>query len=812
MREKLNIIETQLNSLLNAVKKSGMARDVEKEILEASEALHYGRTGTEEELLDLLYRMVRLAKPPILIEGWQEAWGNLLSSLIATILESADGPARIISFLYGLEEVPPEARGENILCINPGSTSTKLALFRGLDLAAQDEVHIPPEFEDTIDARTDAIVRWIEKQDVRPGMLTGIACRGGFVRAVPSGTYRVCAEMVDDLVSPKINHASNMAIPIGLKVGERYAGGDGILITMTDPVATDEMATAARLTGIRKLLRDGSGAHYLNQNAVHRLVCSVIGVTHKDMTTVGAHMGGGMSVVRHAGGEAVDLDNAFSGLPSANRCGNIPIDVLVAAYDAGTISIPELKKYMFGKGGLIDLAGTNDFKALMHFRDSGAVELQREKIDLVLDFMATRIAGSVMNLSATEGMVELVILTGGLARSVEFTGRIKRKLSPYFPVAIVPGSIEHEAMVAGHLCAKYKPGLMKDYPLERDKLRKYRGYEKDLIETEIFSHPHLRRKENAPITSIDELIYTARVMVAKYRAPRIAIVGAENEDAIAAAKQANEEGLYPVAKFLLVGDYYKVSQIAWDFDIKVDGDNYTIVDSDNPVARAVDLLDAGEADLLMKGGVKTSDIMGGILRYLKESGKLVKGNIYSHVGAFQIPNYPKLLLVTDAALIPNPSQKIKMRILENALRVCQHLNIAKPRIAVISAVEVASPNVESSMLAAELAEMYKDRTDCIVEGPLSLDVAMSPESAVDKHYRGRIMGNADILLMPDIEAGNVVYKSLTVSSGASLAGVIVGGGIPIILTSRGDSARSKLASICLGSLIAMKQGDIVNRG
>ncbi len=813
MREKLTIVEAELNSLLNAVKRTGMARHVEKEIIEVSEAVHFGRIDSELELINLLNRVVVLSKPPMLIEDWEESWGNIFSSLIRMILASGEASAAVISFLYGLEEIPEEAHVDNIICINPGSTSTKLALFSGLKLTAQDEVHLPPDFEDTIETRTDAIVRWIEKQGVRPGMLTGIACRGGFVRAVPSGTYRVCGEMVDDLAAPKIHHASNMAIPIGLKVRERYAAGGGeILVTMTDPVATDEMMTSARLTGIRKLLRDGSGAHYLNQNAVHRLVCSILGSTPKELTTVGAHMGGGMSVVRHSDGEAADLENAFSGLPSANRCGNIPVDILVAAYDAGEISIPELKKYMFGKGGLIDLAGTNDFKALLHFRDSGAVDSQREKIDLVVDFMASRIAGTVMKLSAVEGTIDLVILTGGLARSVEFTGRIKRKLFPYFPVVIVPGSIEHEAMVAGFLGAKYKTGCMKDYVVERDRLRKYRAYEKDLIETEVFSHPHLRRKENAPIASIDELIQMARAMVAKYRAPRIAIVGAENEDAIAAAKQANEEGLYPVAKFLLVGDYYKVSQIAWDYDIKVDQDNYTIVDSDNPVETAVNLLDTGEADLLMKGGVKTSEIMGGTLRYLKRSGKLAKGDIYSHVGVFQIPNYPKLLMVTDAALIPSPSQKIKMKILENALRVSQYLNIMNPRIAVISAVEVASPGVESSMLAAELADEYRDRTDCIVEGPLSLDVAMSAESARDKHYMGKIRGNADILLMPDIEAGNVVYKSLTVSSGAYLAGAIVGGGIPIVLTSRGDSARSKLASICLASLIAMKQGDIAHKG
>ena len=330
-----------------------------------------------------------------------------------------------------------------------------------------------------------------------------------------------------------------------------------------------------------------------------------------------------------------------------------------------------------------------------------------------------------------------------------------------------------------------------------------------MIETEIFTHPHLRKKENAPITSLDEIVFAARTLVTKGRAPRVAIVGAENEDAVVAAKQANEEGRYPVAKFLLVGDYYEVNKLAWEYDITIDGDNYTIIDSDSPVERAVQLLESGEADLLMKGGVKTEMIMRGALKYLKKSGKIEKGGVYSHVGVFQVPTYPKLLIVTDAAVNPEPDQEMKKKIMENALRVAGYLNIMKPKVAIISAVETRNPSVESSMLAGELSDHYRGREDCVVEGPLSLDVAIDPHSAREKKYPGLIKGNADILLMPDIESGNVVYKTLTVSSGAYLAGVVVGSGIPIILGSRGDSARTKLASISLGCLIAMKQGGLV---
>jgi phosphate butyryltransferase len=774
--------------------------------MDAAESSLQGEIEGEEALVELLEGIVRDAKPTILSTDWEEAWGNLFSHLVQIILSSADGSSRVIRLLYGRDDLPAEAEKECVLCVNPGSTSTKVALFRGLELRASEEVHLPPDYPDSIENRTEAIVAWLNKQGIEAGQLTGIACRGGFLGPVPTGTYEICDEMVEDLEEPRIAHASNMAIPIGIELENRFAGGGEILLTTTDPVASDEMDTVSRMTGIKRILRDGTGAHYLNQEAVHLLACSILGRPEAELVTIGAHLGGGISILRHSKGEVTDLVNAFSGVPSANRSGNIPLDSLLAAIEEGEISLPELGRYLYREGGLIDLAGTNDFKALLHFRDTGAVGGQREKIDLIIDFFAKSIAGAIMKIAAVEGAIDVVILTGGLSRSSEFTSRIRQKLYPYFPVVVIPGSIEHEALVAGHLRARFDAGSLKDYVTERDALKRRRNEERDLIETEVFTHPHLRKKENAPITSLDEVVFVARSLVAKRSAPRIAIVGAENEDAVAAAKQANEEGRYPIAKFLLVGDYYEVNKIAWEYDITVDGDNYTIVDADDPVDRAIQLLDSGEADILMKGGVKTEKIMRGAFKYLKTTGRLERGSVYSHVGVFQIPTYPKLLMVTDAAVNPEPGHDMKKKILENALQVARYINIEKPKVAVISAVETLNPSVESSIEAGKLADEYRDREDCIVEGPLSLDVAIDPHSAKEKKYPGRVKGNADILLMPDIESGNVVYKTLTVSSGAYLAGVVVGPGVPIILGSRGDSARTKLASISLGCIVSIKKG------
>jgi len=805
--QNLELLEAKLNALLNAVNKNSGPVDVEKDLAEAVEDAHYGRFSNENEYIERIEEIIRAARPPAMIRDWEEAWGNLFSHLAAGMISSERGTEIVISRLFGEGDLPAECAKEKVLCVNPGSTSTKVALYDGVKVSAEEEVHLTPDYSDSVDARAAAISGWLEKRGVQKGQLTGLACRGGFVKGVPTGTYRVNERMAADIQDPIIDHASNMGILIGLKLNEEF-GNSGCLVTMSDPVASDEMAAMARLTGIQKLLRDGRGAHYLNHKAVHRFACSIIGMDHRKVSTISAHVGGGISVVRNEEGLVSDLINAFAGLPSANRCGNIPLDVMLRSVDQGEISLPELRKYLFGSGGLLDLTGTNDFRALLHFRESGAMEDQKKKIEMVIDFMANNVAGGIMKLAAVEKNIETAILTGGLSKSEEFVSRIKRRLLPYLPVGVIPGSIEHESLVAGHMRGKFMPETLRDYVRERDALREKREEEGILLKTTIFTDPQLRKKENEPVTSLDEVIYMARSLVAARKAPRIAIVGADNVDAVAAAKQANEEGRYPVAKFLLVGDYYEINRIAWDYDITVDGDNYTIVDSKNPVDRAVELLDSGEADLLMKGSVKTADVMGSTLSYLKNSGRMKKGDIYSHVGVFQVPTYPRLLFVSDAALIPNPNKKIKKKIIENAVRVARYLNVTYPKVALISAVETMIPSVESSMQAGELARDYTEREDIIVEGPLSLDIAMAPHSAREKHYQGKIRGNADILIMPDIEAGNVVYKSLIVSSGAYLAGAIVGGGIPIILTSRGDSARSKLASICLACVIALKQGDI----
>jgi len=279
----------------------------------------------------------------------------------------------------------------------------------------------------------------------------------------------------------------------------------------------------------------------------------------------------------------------------------------------------------------------------------------------------------------------------------------------------------------------------------------------------------------------------------------VAVVGADNEEALLAAKLAVEEG--HLARFLLVGPHGRVSQLAWELDVPIDDENFLLVDAADPVTRSMELLQAGLCDTLMKGSVMTAALLKGYLGYLKGKGLTGHGLLLSHIGLFEIPGRGRLVAITDAAINTNPDVEARVRILENALSVLHLLGFARPKVAVVSAVEKVSRAVTSSVEGEAIAARFAGRTDLIIEGPLSVDLSLSPDSAREKKYRGQIQGDADLLLVPDLDVGNAIYKAFTVTSGAALAGAVIGGEAPFVLTSRGDSSKSKLASLALALLL-----------
>ncbi|MDP6668880.1 MAG: butyrate kinase [Candidatus Krumholzibacteria bacterium] len=685
-----------------------------------------------------------------------------------------------------------ESTSPKILVINPGSTSTKVTLFEGLEIRENFEVHIHPDEEDSSESRERMIRLWMEERGIRLEDLMGIAARGGFVRPVKAGTYRVGEEMLEDLKDPEIRHAANM----GVKIAMGLRGDCDLPVTITDPVVVDEVELGARLTGIREFKTDGTSAHYLSHKSVLRLCAAEQGLDPEDCDMVSVHLGGGFSLIRHSGGRAVKVINAFSGLPSANRSGSLPQHEVLLRLRDHEISIEDLSRWTIREGGLLSLAGTNDFRTLLEFQKEGASEEQSEKIELVLDFFAEKIAEGILSLCTGPDRPDFACLTGGLSRNEDFCLRIEGKLGGLLPLVRVPGSLEQESLASGMALALLDPASLGDYRKERDSLSRLRARENRLIDRPVFDRPVLRRKKGSPLHNLEEIIQATRQRVQEVFRPTIAIAGADNEDALAAARMATAVGEVKIARFLLVGEEKRTRRIASRLGMDLDSEDFRFIASEDPVAQCLELYEEEACHVLMKGSVKTEEILAPTFRWLKERDRLPENALYSHVAVFERRELGKLILLSDAGINIDPDSEEKRRILENALFVARSLNLPLPRAALLSAVEKVNPRIESSVEAQQIANLYEDRRDCMVEGPLSFDVATEREIAEEKQYPGQIQGNADILIMPGIDSANAVYKTLT-TSGHDAAGCIVGGGIPVVLTSRGDSALTKLASISL---------------
>ena len=292
------------------------------------------------------------------------------------------------------------------------------------------------------------------------------------------------------------------------------------------------------------------------------------------------------------------------------------------------------------------------------------------------------------------------------------------------------------------------------------------------------------------------------IKYAKERGPKIISVAcSQDKEVLIAVDMAKKEG---IANAILVGDIEKTKEIAKELNIDLDG--YELIDEKDLAQaslKAVSLVSEGKADMVMKGLVDTSIILKAVLN--KEVG-LRTGNILSHVAVFDVKGYDRLFFITDAAMNLSPDLQGKKQIIENACVVAHALDIENPKVAAICAKEKVNPKMQDTVDAKDLEEMCAngDIKGCIVGGPFALDNAVSEEAAKHKGMSHPIAGKADILLAPDIEAGNILYKSLVFFSETKNAGFIVGAKAPIILTSRADSEETKLNSIALGVLMAAK--------
>ncbi|MGL5576018.1 MAG: phosphate butyryltransferase [Sarcina sp.] len=281
----------------------------------------------------------------------------------------------------------------------------------------------------------------------------------------------------------------------------------------------------------------------------------------------------------------------------------------------------------------------------------------------------------------------------------------------------------------------------------------------------------------------------------------VSVAVAQDKPVLEALKEASRMGM---VDGILVGDEPEIRAISnqIDFDLS----DFRIVNEPNvgkAALEAVRLVSAGEADMVMKGLVDTATFLRSVLN--KEVG-LRTGKLMSHVSVFDIEGYDRLLFLTDAAFNTYPDLKAKVQIINNSVSVAKACGIDTPKVAVVCAVEVVNQDMQATVDAALLAKM-SDRGQikgCLVDGPFALDNAISEEAAEHKGVHGEVAGRADIILLPNIETANVMYKTLTMLAKTRNGGLLVGTSAPVILTSRSDSFDVKVNSIAVAALVSQK--------
>lgn len=253
---------------------------------------------------------------------------------------------------------------------------------------------------------------------------------------------------------------------------------------------------------------------------------------------------------------------------------------------------------------------------------------------------------------------------------------------------------------------------------------------------------------------------------------------------------------------ILVGPQAKIRAVAAQHNLDISA--YRLVDAELPADaahKAVELVRQGQAEALMKGSLHTDDLLRAVV---SSTAGLRTGRRISHAFVMDVPTYNKMLIVTDGAVNINPDLKTKRDICQNAIELAHALGVSRPKVAVLSAVETVNPEIPSTIDAAALCKMA-DRgqiTGGVIDGPLAFDNAISLEAARTKKITSEVAGAADILLVPDMEAGNMLAKQLTFLARADAAGIVLGARVPIILTSRADSVRTRTASAGVALLVA----------
>ena len=339
-----------------------------------------------------------------------------------------------------------------VLAVNPGATSTKVAVFQNETLVKQKDVrHTTSEFKDCKrildqkEIRLAYIMDFLREAGIRPESLNGIVGRGGLIKPIESGTYLINDNMIQDLLADSAAvHASALGGLMAAEIGMKY----NLPAYVVDPVVVDEMEPCAKFTGFPGIERR-SVFHALNSKAVARRCAKDIGIAYEDGRFVVAHMGGGITVAAHRYGRVIDVSNAIDGEGpfTPERCGAVTLEPLVERCFDGRTKKSDIMAMINKSGGLMAYLDTNDLREVEKMIREGD-----EYAALVLDAMAYQVAKEIGAMVAVlEGRLNAVVLSGGIAHSTRFTGSIKQRIDQIAQVVTYPGEDEMKALAEGVL-------------------------------------------------------------------------------------------------------------------------------------------------------------------------------------------------------------------------------------------------------------------------------------------------------------------------------------------------------------------------
>lgn len=277
---------------------------------------------------------------------------------------------------------------------------------------------------------------------------------------------------------------------------------------------------------------------------------------------------------------------------------------------------------------------------------------------------------------------------------------------------------------------------------------------------------------------------------------RVVVAAAHDEHTLEAVFRAASDKL---VEPILIGNKNEITEMLKKLNVDYDIDSIISTESDKEAAeKTVELINANKADFIMKGKLQTADLLKAVVD--KEKG-LRTGKVMSHVAILEVPAYHKLIAITDGGMMMYPNADEKKQILENTVDVFLAMGYECPKVAVLAAVETINPKMPEAVDADILKKMNQagEIKDCIVEGPISVDLTFNKESAQIKGYKSPVTGDVDILLVPNITTGNIMSKALLEMANATMAGMIVGAKVPIVLTSRGATSQEKYLSLVLSA-------------